>query len=164
MLGTTGNVAALEGTLGEHIGVGSQVACVVDQYGPTELTAMGGRHDDAGSPESLLIGGAVQENKEAARNASPTTYVSKDDPPFLLIHGTNDPAVPFNQSELLAAALQKAGVEALLVPVTGGGHGNFATPAVPERLRQFFDKHLLGKDIIVATTPIAAGTSGRRSD
>jgi acetyl esterase/lipase len=157
MLGTTGDVAALEGMIGEHTGVSSRVACVVDQYGPTELLAMGGRHNDSGSPESKLVGGAIQENKDAARSASPTNYVSKDDAPFLFIHGTNDPAVPFNQSELLAAALKKVDVEALLVPVTGGGHGNFGTPEVPGRLKAFFDKHLLGKEGPISVEPIKPG-------
>jgi acetyl esterase/lipase len=157
MLGTSGDVAVLEGSLGEHTSVNSRVACVVDQYGPTELLEMGGRHDDAGSPESKLVGGAIQENKEAARGASPTTYVSKDDAPFMLIHGTHDPLVPFNQSELLAAALKKLGVEALLVPVTGGGHGNFGTPEVDSRMKLFFDKHLLGRDASISTKPIQPG-------
>lgn len=154
MLGTSGDIAALEGDIGEHTGVNSRVACVVDQYGPTELLAMGGGHNDAASPESQLIGGAIQENKKAARNASPTTYASADDPPFLFIHGTGDSVVPFNQSELLAAALKKVGVEAVLVPVTGAGHGNFGTPEVAARLKQFFDKHLLSKDVVVSSEPI----------
>jgi acetyl esterase/lipase len=156
MLGTSADVSALEGTLGEYTSLGSRVACVVDQYGPTELLAMGGRHNDPGSPESKLIGGPIQERQEATRNASPTTYVSKDDAPFMFIHGTQDPAVPFSQSELLQAALKKVGVEALLVPVTDGGHGNFGTPEVAARLKAFFDRHLLSKDVVVSTEPIAA--------
>jgi acetyl esterase/lipase len=111
ILGTTGAVPELEGTLGEHVKESSRVQCVVDQFGPTDLLAMGGSHNNPNSPESKLVGGAIQENKEAARNASPTSYVSKDDPPFLLIHGTNDRTVPFNQSELLHEALKKVGVE-----------------------------------------------------
>ena len=78
----------------------------------------------------------------------------------MMIHGTNDPAVPFRQSELLAAALKKAGVDALLVPVTavtGGGHGNFGAPEVSKRLKDFFDKHLLQRAISVFVEPITAG-------
>lgn len=161
MLGTAGEVAALEGTLGEHTSVNSRVACVVDQYGPTDLLEMGGSHNNPNSPESKLIGGAVQENKEATRNASPATYVTKDDSPFMLIHGTNDQVVPYHQSELLAAALKKVGVEALLVPVTGGGHGNFGTPEVATRLKQFFDKHLLGRDVSISVEPIQPGAVRR---
>ena len=147
MLGTSGDVPELEGKLGEHLKESSRVTCVVDQFGPADLLAMGGSHNNPNSPESRLAGGAVQETQKVAREASATTHVSKDDPPFLLIHGTNDNVVPFNQSELLHDALKKAGVESTLVPVQGGGHGNFRTNEVAERLRQFFDKHLRGKDV-----------------
>ena len=116
MLGTSGDVPELEGALGEHVKESSRVACVVDQYGPTDLLTMGGSHNNPNSPESRLVGGgAIQENQDAARKASPITYVSKNDPPFMLIHGTSDPVVPFNQSELLAAALKNVGIEALLL-------------------------------------------------
>jgi acetyl esterase/lipase len=157
VLGTGGGVADLEGELGPHRGVSSRVACVVDQFGPTDFLAMGGRHDDADSPESRLVGGPIRERRPEVQSASPITYVSEDDPPFLLIHGTDDPAVPFGQSELLHAALRKAGVESLLVPVTGGGHGTFGTPEVQERMRRFFEKHLLGRDVSVSDKPITAG-------
>ncbi len=154
MLGTSGDVPDLEGKLGDHLKESSRVQCVVDQFGPTELLTMGGRHNNANSPESKLVGGAIQENKKAAQNASPTSYVSKDDPPFLFIHGTKDPAVPFNQSERLQEALKKADLESVLVPVTGGGHGGFPRDEVAERMRQFFDKHLRGKDIKISSEPI----------
>ena len=134
MLGTSGDVSALEGALGEHTGVSSRVACVVDQFGPADLMTMGGWHMQPGSPEAKLIGGPLQDNPEKARAASPITYVSKDDPPFMIIHGTIDSVVPFTQSEELLAALKKAGVDAMLIPVEGAGHGNFGTPEVPLRL------------------------------
>jgi acetyl esterase/lipase len=158
MLGTSGDVAALEGTLGSHTGVSSRVACVVDQFGPTDLLTMRGDHNNPNSPESKLIGGPVQEKEEAARNASPVTYVSKDDPPFMLIHGTNDQVVPFSQSEELRDALKKAGVEAVLISVEGAGHGRFGTPEVQRRMTQFFDKHLQGKDVSISTEPIKPGS------
>jgi len=57
-------------------------------------------------PEALLIGGGVQDMPEAAKLASPVTYISKDDPPFLTAHGTKDPLVPFAQAEELHAGLK----------------------------------------------------------
>ena len=147
MLGTSGGVATLEGEVGPYKGTSSKVTCVVDQFGPSDLLAMGGSHDSPESPESLLIGGAVQEHKDAARAASPITYVTRDDPPFLIFHGTKDPLVPFNQSERLAAKLNETGVDCIFVPVTGAGHGGFRNPEVPKRIRQFFDRHLRGKDV-----------------
>lgn len=153
MLGTTGDVKELEGKLGEYLNESSRVTCVVDQFGPTDLLAMGGSHNNPNSPESKLVGGAVQETQKMAREASATTHVSKDDPPFMLLHGTNDNVVPFNQSELLHDALKKGGVESMLLPVEGAGHG-FRTNEVAERMRLFFDKHLRGKDVKISAEPI----------
>jgi acetyl esterase/lipase len=156
MLGTTGDVPELEGKLGEHLKESSRVACVVDQFGPADLLAMGGSHNNPNSPESKLVGGAVQEMQKVAREASATFHVSKDDPPFLLLHGTNDNVVPFNQSELLHDALKKGGVDSVLIPVEGAGHG-FRTKEVAERIKQFFDKHLHGKDLKISAEPIRQG-------
>ena len=161
MLGTTGDIKELEGELGEHLNDSSRVTCVVDQFGPNDLLAMGGSHNNPNSPESKLVGGAVQKMQKVAREASATTHASKDDPPFLLIHGTSDNVVPFNQSELLHEALKRVGVESMLVPVTGGGHGNFGTPDVASRMKQFFDKHLLGRDVSISTEPIKSGEPRR---
>ena len=147
MLGPGGGVAALEGDVGPHTGVSSRVKCVVDQFGPSDLLAMADYpsridHNAPDSPESELIGGAIQEHKDKARAASPITYISRDDPPFLIFHGTEDPLVPLNQSERLAEALKAAGVPCTFVKVVGAGHGGFRTPEVGRRIRQFLDKHL----------------------
>lgn len=53
---------------------------------------------------------------------SPVTYVSPDDPPFLIVHGTIDELIPYNQSVGFAERLKAAGVAAELVTVTGGTH------------------------------------------
>ena len=101
------------------------------------------RHNPA-TPVAKLIGGPVQENKEKARKASPLTYVSKDSAPFLIMHGDQDNTVPLNQSEVLAEALKKAGVEAKLVVVKGNGHGGpgFNSPENRKLIEDFFAKHL----------------------
>ena len=168
MLGTSGGVAELEGTIGAHVGVSSDVQCVVDQFGPVELLTMaeyqsGGKTaNDATSPESQLIGGPVQENKDKARAASATTYASNEDPPTLIFHGTADPLVPFKQSERLYGALKKAGVETYFVPVKGAGHGGFRSPEVPKRIRSFLDAQLRGqKTGPMEETPIENGSSDR---
>lgn len=160
MLGTTGGVEALEGKLGDQLNQSSRVACVVDQYGPTDLLSMGGLHNQPTSPESKLIGGAVQDHPAQAQGASPAEYVTADDAPTLLIHGDKDPVVPFGQSELLHKRLKEVGVETVLVPVVGGGHGNFASEEVPRRLRAFFDKHLRGKQTVISAEPILLGKHG----
>jgi acetyl esterase/lipase len=143
LLGTSGGVKELEGK-GGNLDRSSRVQAVVDWFGPTDFTKMGGSHNSPKSPESLLIGGPVQENKAKAAKANPITYVGEGPPPFLIMHGTKDPAVPFSQSELLAEALKKAGAEVTLVPLEGAGHGGpaFNAPKVRRQIEEFFDKHL----------------------
>ena len=127
LLGTSGGVADLEGDIGVREG-SSRIQAVVDFFGPTDLLQMSQfpssiDHDAADSPESQLIGGPIQENKERAQRANPIRYISPDDPPFLIVHGDQDMSVPLNQSQLLYGALRRAGVPARLEIIRGAGHG-----------------------------------------
>ena len=142
LLGTAGDVKDLEGK-GGNLDQSSRVQCVVDFFGPTDFLQMRGSHDDPKAPEALLIGGAVQANQEKAARANPITYVTRDDPPFLIVHGEEDRTVPIGQSELLDAALKKAGVESTFIRVPGMGHGGRGFQAkVDKQIAEFFDKHL----------------------
>lgn len=146
MLGVSGGVESLEGTLGPNLDQSSRVQGVVNFFGPTDLLTMGDYdstmdHRSAQCPEGQLIGGALLENKDQAKAASPVTYVSSDDPPFLHVHGTKDPIVPFPQAETLHAALQKAEVPSTLYPVEGGGHG-FKDAAAEQKVSEFFQEIL----------------------
>jgi acetyl esterase/lipase len=145
LLGTTGDVKELEGDLG-NAGQSSRVQAVCDWFGPTDFTKIGEfpsqiKHYAPDSPEAKLLGGPVLENRDKAARANPITYVSKDDPPFLIMHGDKDPLVPLNQSELLRDALKKEGVEVTLHVVPGAGHG-FAGPEIARMVMEFFDRHL----------------------
>jgi len=158
MLCVSGNVKELEGELGKHLGTSSRVTCVVDFFGPTELLTMGDAHskmdhNSADSPESRLIGGALQENKEKAKAASPITYVTRDDAPILIMHGTKDPLVPYDQSVRFEKALKKAGVDVLFVTVQDGGHG-FRGAEIDKRVAVYFEKYLRGQDVEISLTPI----------
>jgi dipeptidyl aminopeptidase/acylaminoacyl peptidase len=82
--------------------------------------------------------------------------VSKDDPPFITFHGTKDQRVAFLHAEVIHAALQKAGVNSLLVPITDGGHGSVSHPEVKVRGQQFTDKILRGIESTIDTTPLEA--------
>lgn len=143
LLGTSGDVRELEGQ-GGNLSQSSRVQCVVDFFGPTDVTQMGGRHDAHDSPEAKLLGGPVQQNKEKAARANPITYVSQDDPPFLIMHGEEDRVVPINQSELLDAALRRAGVPCTFVRIPKNGHGGpgFVSPESRAKIEEFFAKHL----------------------
>jgi acetyl esterase/lipase len=142
LLGTAGGVKPWD--RGANLDQSSHVQCVVDWFGPTELIGMGVEGDPPGSPVALLIGGPAQENKEKARKASPLTYVDKDSAPFLIMHGDKDDIVPLKQSELLAAALKKAGVEVTLQVIKNNGHGGpgFGSPESWKVIEDFFAKHL----------------------
>ncbi|MFB3788642.1 MAG: alpha/beta hydrolase fold domain-containing protein [bacterium] len=144
MLGVTGGVAEFE--KGGNLDQSSRVQAVCDWFGPTDFTLMNKfpgdmDHDAPDSPESQLIGGPVQENKEKAQRANPISYVTADDPPFLIMHGDQDPLVPIHQSELLDAALRQAGAAVTFHAVQGAGHG-FQEPKLDRMVLEFFDRHL----------------------
>lgn len=125
--------AGLEGK-GGHGGVSSAVQAVCSWYGPTELGSFG-------------LGGRDEEKKRL----SPMTYVRKEVPPALLIHGDKDQTVPVNHSERLEQMLKKAGAEVTFIRVKHANHGlkPVDAPAIEPSLNQlheatvkFFDKHL----------------------
>jgi len=130
-----------------RVALSSKVQAVCDFFGPTDFSKMSCfwsrmDHDAPDSPESKLIGGPVQQNKDKVQRANPIAYVTKDDPPFLIVHGDKDPLVPHNQSEMLYDALKKAGVDATFYTVRGGGHGGFTDPNVQPLVTTFFNQHL----------------------
>jgi dipeptidyl aminopeptidase/acylaminoacyl peptidase len=125
------------------------VKAVCALSGPTDFLQMDAhalkdaklKHDFPGSPESRLIGGPIQKNKEKVAKANPITYVSKESPPFLLIHGDQDPLVPVHQAQLLYDALKEKGVPVQLHIVKGAGHG-VGGRDVNELIDRFFDANL----------------------
>ena len=82
---------------------------------------------------------AQKGEKEAIREASPITYVSKDDPPFLEILGTQDEYIPMSEATNLRAALHAVRVRCDIVVIPGGKHGTGGwnkLPNVPDWERQ----------------------------
>jgi len=137
----------IEGKIGSHTSLSSRVDAVVDWFGPTNFLLMDGCgstmvHDDENSPESSLIGGAIQLNKDKCHFADPATYINEYTPPFLMIHGDADPLVPYCQSEYLYEKLEAKGIESELVTVSGGKHGKGVfTPEYFQKMISFFDEH-----------------------
>jgi acetyl esterase/lipase len=148
LLGTSGGVAELEGG-GDNLNFSSRVQAVCDMSGPSDIVQFyeavsnsnEGMAPIARSSIEQFLGGSVQQNKEKAIAASATTYVSKDDPPFLIIHGANDMSIPVSQSELLASKLKAAGVPVTLIVDENRGHG-VGGPAFAPEISSFFDKYL----------------------
>lgn len=112
MLTLTGPEDGLDppGPYGEY---SCRVQCGVDLYGPADLTN--------GSVRAML-GKTRDEAPELYRAASPITYVDKNDPPILILHGTADKTVDVKQSIDFARALEKAGARHDLVIVEGAPH------------------------------------------
>jgi len=134
-------------TLGGDTGISTRLQAVCDYYGPTDfLAAIKAGITD--SSDAKLLGGPPGERLDVAKQASPVNYVSRDDPPFLIVQGDQDRIVPLEQSRLLHDKLKQAGVEATLVVVRNGKHGNWGPDVqpTPDQIREtvisFFDKHL----------------------
>ena len=132
MAALTGDAPELEGGVGVT-GVRSDVRAAVAFYPPTDFLAMDAWavractpprcHDDATSPESRLVGCAIQTCAGKAQAANPVRYVTAADPPLLILHGGSDPLVPHNQGEQLYMALNKACREATFISLPKAGHG-----------------------------------------
>ncbi|MDQ3706416.1 MAG: alpha/beta hydrolase [Chloroflexota bacterium] len=119
MLGLTGPEDGLEGSGGYHE-QSSRVQAVVDMFGPADLVAMGAETPQNRLMGYLLLGTTPTESR--LRNASPVSYASPDDPPFLLMHGEKDDLVSFSHSTALRDSLHAAGVPVTLVSVRNGSH------------------------------------------
>jgi acetyl esterase/lipase len=103
----------------------AKVQCVVTRAAPSDFINVQASRAAVGSFMGMLIEGYPPTSVEykTYREASPVYHVSRDDPPFLLIHGDADEAVPFKHSELMEQALKQAGVAVKLLRIEGGGHG-----------------------------------------
>ncbi|MGK2857972.1 MAG: alpha/beta hydrolase fold domain-containing protein [Thermoanaerobaculia bacterium] len=152
VLGTSNGVVALEGIELGNGGYSSEVQAVVDYFGPSDLLklkqqalpCMPGDPNDPTEAPSQLLGCTLPLCPEKAATANPITYVTPDDPPFLLLHGTSDCLVPWQQSQILHDALRKAGVRSKLILVPFAGHGDllFVTPLIQQQVNDFLDEHL----------------------
>lgn len=162
MLGVSGGVEELEGTIGKHLDVSSDVTCVVNFFGPSELITLNDHpsridHLAPDSPESRLVGAPLPTEPEKAANASPITWVSKDDVPSLIVHGTKDELVPYPQSVVFEKKLEEVGVKTVLLTVDGGGHGGGFGPSVSKAVTTFLSHHLLGTGEMVEDSTVSAG-------
>jgi len=138
-----------------------RVQCVCNIYGPADFsTVMQQAADDKNvknvfqfntpsDPYSSLIGTSLHSDEEKTDAVSPVKYVSEDNPPMLILHGTHDALVPYAQSEQLVAALKAKGVDVWLQTLPGSGHGGpaFGKPPIVALMQTFFDKHLQNADV-----------------
>ncbi|MGC4111446.1 MAG: alpha/beta fold hydrolase [Nocardioides sp.] len=155
LLGAAGNTREFD--VGENLDQSSAVQAVSDFYGPTDILQMdahavaGARliHNARQSPESRLVGGPLQEKPycDLAARVNPIPFLSKNAPPYLIVHGSVDPLVPHHQSELLYAALTKLGIPVRFHTINGAEHGRgFGGKEIGQMAADFFDYRLLGKE------------------
>ena len=132
----------------EHAGFSSAVQAVVAAYAPIDFLRLdehrdavgadtdpesfrlppGSRAADPTSYESRLLGAPLPACPDRTRDANPVRYVTSHAPPFLILHGATDAAIPPQQSELLYDALASAGNDATFCAVAGLGHGFLDRP------------------------------------
>jgi acetyl esterase/lipase len=126
-----GHLTAMAG-LNPNSTPGVDVEAVVTIGGPSDLTRPGGEmRIDRPSPVTALVGGESSTHLEQLCAASPVAHVAAGAPPYLIIHGTLDETVPYEQAELLHRALLAVGADSRLLPIAGGHHNLLEDPDAP---------------------------------
>ena len=154
LMAITDHVKEFEGDL--YPGYSSKIKAACDFYGPTEFLTMDEHakvgppsaiiHNAPDSPESLVCGGPIQDEKrEKAIQASPTTYAkdhAKDAAPLLIFHGDNDPSVPYQQSVILYDVMKEAGADVTFYKMPGKDHSMSWFKEVQSIFVEFFENNL----------------------
>ena len=145
-----GHLAALVGTsgsakkfdIGEHLDHSSAVSCSVDMFGPIDFEKMP-QFTSPTSPEAKMWGRATSEALDLAREACPITYLTKDTPPVLILHGDADTVIHISQSQLFHDAMKNARASGDFITLPGVGHSHAVVWTKElERILTFFKRHL----------------------
>jgi acetyl esterase/lipase len=84
--------------------------------------------------------------EELGRKLSPTHWVRKEQPPVFIAHGDADNLVPLFQAKRFTERCEEVGAKYELWVRNGVGHGGWQEMKDDnERMREWFDLHLLGK-------------------
>lgn len=157
MLGTSGDVKPLEDLTQGNPDQSSRIQAVVDWFGPTDFLKMDKQLKESGvkdpmahsvpdSPESELIGKNLEDGPGLVKSANPETYITSDDPPFFIQHGSEDPLVPYQGSVNLARKLGNVlgyeNVSLELFPATGHGGPPFGSKENINKIFAFLDSHM----------------------
>jgi len=155
LLGTSGGVAELEGAELGNSSFSSKVLVSVDWFGPinfltmdSEATALGFSltTNSASSPESVLMGAAVQTIPAQVAKANPTTYITDDDAAFFIQVGDADRNIPYTQSKNFYDALVavKGATHVSYELIAGAGHGGtqFSATSNMDKVVAFLDKYM----------------------
>jgi acetyl esterase/lipase len=107
-----------------------------------------------------LIGVPVDSDHTKAENVSPVHYITPDVAPVLILHGTSDPNVPFQQSQEMADLLKAAGVDVYLQHFPNAGHNGsiFNTADVHKLELAFLNHYLKGENNTIQLLPDSQAT------
>jgi acetyl esterase len=119
--------------------VSARVQAVVTLFGPSDF-----RGQPLSENVKALLGPLIEDKglEAALAEASPVMHMSREAPPFLLIHGDKDEAVPLAQSTHLQAALKANDVRCDLIIIPKGPHATgrwHRVPGVPDWEKQMVD-------------------------
>lgn len=115
----------------EYPDISDRVKTVVDCFGPADVPALFAavrrRADESENDRALLEGLLGMDETEQQRHMAlmnPITMVKDGTgyPPFLLIHGDQDPLVPYEQSTRMADVLCSHNVHTEMIRVEGAEH------------------------------------------
>ena len=166
MVGTTNGIKKFD--VGDNLDQSSAVQAVLDKFGPSDLALVAADFDakskaSYASPKSntaTFVYGpkntrSLTAGSAADKAANPATYVDASDPPFLLLHGSDDRLVSPSQTLLLHNALRAAKVQSTRYVIEGAGHGDltvgtgasaatalWTTTTVMDKTVEFFNKQL----------------------
>jgi acetyl esterase/lipase len=142
-LGVTGDVRQFEGDEG-NLRESSRVACVVNRYGPSDFTKSYGKSVDAAEVLPLWLGGDLETARQKHIVSSPLNWVTPAAAPTLLLHGTDDKYVAYEQAVWMRDRLTACGVEVEMLTLEGAGHGFQGKDAekADAAMLAFFDKQL----------------------
>jgi len=134
-----------------------KVAAVLDFYGITDVEDLMNRKPGTSGNFTEAWLGSAMDRAAIAKRVSPTTYVRKGLPPIMIIHGTADSVVPFDQATKLKKMLDAAGSLSEFYTVEGGGHGGWTTADMEKiynAIRGFFAKYHIGEPRQDAKRPL----------
>jgi alpha-L-fucosidase 2 len=114
----------------------TSVNAVVSFYGPHDLERRAVEQKQISESMRDFLGIAQELNPKtikALHDASPIVYVAAGMPPYLLIHGTKDSQVPYDQSPKMCEKMIAAGNACEVFTVEDGGHGMGGWENSPDR-------------------------------
>jgi acetyl esterase/lipase len=159
LAGTSGDVKELQDDSLGNGNISNRVQAVVDLKGPINFSTMLMQLQQQNNSENKtydyeqsdimlrqLMGEDVSLIPSQVARANPETYITPDDPPFFIEHGTADTMIPYMQSKDFAIKLQNVigmdNVTLELFPGLGHNDPYFTQKQNVDNILDFLDEHL----------------------